>query len=139
MRELRLCWNFTNIRVQSLEPDTGKTREIDMLGAKAYFKTLYNRTRYAVCGDMVQKIEALERAQLAYSDKQETFLEQHLSYLTTISPFSEYEYSQLNEGVSLAVILEGQAFSEKVQGADDAGKDARNAGKNAADGANASY
>lgn len=109
-QELRLCWNFTNIRVQSLGSEN---RGIDILGAKNYFKTLFNKTGYSVCGLMVQKIEALETAQQVSASRQETFLETHLSYLSTIASFSEYEYSQLNEGVPLTVILDGHAFSER--------------------------
>lgn len=116
--ELRLCWNFTNIRVQSLEQETGKSKGIDILGAKNYFASLFNRTGYAVCGQMIRKIDAIEKAQQGHSGKQEAFLEQHRAYLTTIASFSEYEYSQLNEGIALPVILEGRAFSNKVHEAD---------------------
>jgi hypothetical protein len=110
--ELRLCWNFTNIRVET----PGTPASIDVLGAKTYFQTLYARTGYAICREMLQKIETLEAAQVGHTGKQEHFLTQHLPYLKTIATFSEYEYAQLNEGVPLEVILEGQAFSAQVQG-----------------------
>lgn len=116
--ELRLCWNFTNIRVQALEQEAGKHKGIDILGAKDYFVSLYNQTGYAVCGQMIQKIDDIERAQKGHSAKQEAFLEQHRTYLTTIASFSEYEYSQLNEGIELPVILEGRAFSKRVHDTD---------------------
>ena len=109
--ELRLCWNFTNIRVAT----PGKPADIDVLGAKTFFQTLYTRTGYPICQDMLQKIEALAGAQVGHTEKQERFLTQYLPYLKTIATFSEYEYAQLNEGVPLEVILEGQAFSKQVQ------------------------
>lgn len=112
--ELRLCWNFTNIRVAT----PGKPAGIDVLGAKAYFQTLYARTGYPLCQDILQKIEVLAGIQAGHTEKQERFLTQHLPYLKTIATFSEYEYAQLNEGVSLEVILEGQAFSAQVQDRD---------------------
>jgi hypothetical protein len=110
--DLRLCWNFTNIRVET----PGKTPGIDVLGAKTYFQTLYTRSGYPICQGMLQKIEALEAAPHGHTGKQERFLVEHSPYLKTIATFSEYEYAQLNEGVSLEVILEGQAFSAQVQG-----------------------
>lgn len=134
--ELRLCWNFTNIRVQAAagrpaaedgaaEAGTGAARTaesspgrpfgIDVLGAKTYFQTLYTRTGYPVCRDMLEKIESLERVQLGDTKKQGVFLEKNMPFLTTISSFSEYEYAQLNEGVPLEVIIEGQAFSAMIQ------------------------
>ena len=103
--ELRLCWNFTNIRVQRVLPES-EASGLDILGAKAYFETLYTRTGYPLCREMLDKIKRLEGAQLGQVGKQVSFLNQNMSLLTTVASFNAYEYGQLNEGIPLEKILE---------------------------------
>jgi hypothetical protein len=113
--DLRLCWNFINIRVEKPEPGNNKRgNRLDILSAKTYFETLYARTGHTLCQQMAVKIEQLVAKQLENTGKQETFLLENGQYLKTIGPFSDYEYLQLNEGVDLNKILEERAFSEKI-------------------------
>lgn len=118
--DLRLCWNFTNIRVEKLNNgnkglNSGKGQRLDVLSAKMYFDRLYKETHYPLCRQMVAKIEALEVAQLENSTALETFMRKNEAYLQTISSFSDYEYLQLNEGVQITGILEQRAFSDKIK------------------------
>jgi hypothetical protein len=113
--DLRLCWNFTNIRVEKLTPSKNRGHRLDVLSAKTYFGTLYTQTNYPLCRQMVNKIEELEILQLENTDKLETFIRENEQYIQTISSFSDYEYLQLNEGVEISKILEERAFSAKIQ------------------------
>ncbi|TDW99705.1 hypothetical protein [Dinghuibacter silviterrae] len=119
--ELRLCWNFINIRVQA----QGEPEQVDILGARTHFRNLYEKTGYPVCQAMAQKLEALEQALPGQTGKQEAFLTRNRSYLDMISGFSEYEFSQLNEGIPMTVILEGRdlgARFDKAGGVSDGAK-----------------
>ena len=101
--ELRLCWNFTNIRVQRTLLEA---TSLDLVGAKAYFETLYTKTGYPLCRGMLDKIKALESTQLSQVGRQVSFLNQNLSLLMTVAHFNAYEFGQLNEGISMEKILE---------------------------------
>lgn len=114
--DLRLCWNFTNIRIEhSIKKEF---KGIDVLGARRYFETLYSNTGYHICGEMLSKLTEIEAAQVRESGPQEHFLAENADYLATISGFSSYEFEQLNEGVPMKIILDGQAFSARVQAED---------------------
>jgi hypothetical protein len=96
--DLRLCWNFTNIRVEKSGQDHNKS---DVLAAKAYFKGLFDKTGYSICQKMVQKIEKLESTQVTGHDHLEHFIRERREYLDTLASFSASEYEKLNTGTPL--------------------------------------
>jgi len=103
--DLRLCWNFINIRVEKIEIEEKETTRIDVLAAKRYFETLYNYTRYPLCQKMVAKIKQIELSEFKGSDKLISFIQENKSYLETIFSFTSYEFDKLNERVPLTEIL----------------------------------
>jgi hypothetical protein len=103
--DLRLCWNFINIRVEKIEIEEKETNRIDVLAAKRYFETLYNYTRYPFCQKMVAKINQIELSEIKGSDKLISFMQENKSYLETIFSFTSYEFDKLNERVPLNEIL----------------------------------
>ena len=113
--DLKLCWNFINIRVEKLDLNKNRGNRVDVLAAKAYFEGLYKNTGYSVCGDMIKKIEEIEVAEIRSSKNLEEFMIEYEQYIKVISSFSVYEYSRLNEGVEVSKVLEERDFLNKLQ------------------------
>ena len=111
--DLRLCWNFINIRVEKTNQNKNRGNRIDVLGAKAYFEALYARTQYAICKDMILKIEEVELSEIKSTEELEGFIVKNKEWIDTISGFSAYEYSRLNEGISIEKIVEERGFLNK--------------------------
>lgn len=111
--DLRLCWNFINIRVEKIDHNKNRGNRIDVLGAKAYFEALYNRTQYSICRDMIFKIEEIELSEIKSTKRLEDFIVDNKEWIDAISFFSAYEYGQLNEGISIEKILEERKFLDK--------------------------
>ena len=72
--DLKLCWNFTNIRVEPINLDQPKEFGMDVLGAKKYFEDLYNHSGLSLAKKMVEKIEGIDQ-ELQLSDQAFAFIE----------------------------------------------------------------
>jgi len=112
--DLRLCWNFTNIRIEKLMLNKKRGHRIDVLASKAYFERLFEQTRYPICRDMVRKIEEIEVSEIGTTVLLEEFIREKSTYLQDLSSFSAYEFSMLNEGVAVATILAEREFLRKL-------------------------
>ena len=112
-QELRLCWNFTNIRVEPLEMHKNKGNSIDVLGAKSYFDELYKRTNYPITKELREKIAKIELSELMSSEPQQKFLADHKDYLTHIENYSAFEFELLNHGRSIEDIRMEMEFLKK--------------------------
>ncbi len=108
--DLRLCWNFTNIRAEKLNTGSNRGNRVDTLAAKAYFDTLYQRTQYPLCLDMVKKIEQVELSELESTHNLEAFILENREYLDILSSCSPHEYNNLNEGIPLQQVLAERDF-----------------------------
>ena len=113
--DLRLCWNFTNIRVEKLESSKDRGTRIDVLAAKAYFEKLFESTGFRTCQRMVEKIERIEVSKIMSTEKLERFLQVNEKYLQTIADFSGYEFSRLNDGVPAEQIVEDRQFFNRIR------------------------
>ena len=116
--DLRLCWNFTNIKAEKLARDKKETRvtgRLDLLGSKAYFSKLFERTHYQICREMVSKIEKIEAFQLENAVNLGKFMVENSSYLESISTFSYYEFLSLNEGTGLEQIKKDREFLKRFE------------------------
>jgi len=111
--DLKLCWNFTNIKVEKGDINKKKGNKVDVLTAKTYFKDLYTKTNYFICKKMVEKIESLEVSLIESLHPIEQFLQENKDYLETIKDFSVEDYNQLNDGKPLKDILLEQALFKK--------------------------
>ena len=111
--DLKLCWNFTNIRVEKGEVNQKKDKKVDILTAKAYFENLFQQTNYAICKKMVKKINILENALIQSTASLEKFLLQKKEYLEAIHDFSLEDYNELNKGKTIKDILTEQALFKK--------------------------
>jgi hypothetical protein len=106
--DLKLCWHFTNIRVEALENGKKPAVLTDLLATQRYYQALYQQTQLPVCAPMLQKIEALGQDNDTGTDLLAGFITQNKEYLLQITGLGSYQYDQLNEGVSLQAILNEQ-------------------------------
>ena len=112
-QELRLCWNFTNIRVEPLEMNKNRGSCIDVLGAKSYFDELYKRTNYPITKELRDKITKIELSELMSSEPQQKFLADQKDYLAHIENYSAFEFELLNHGRSIEDIRMEMEFLKK--------------------------
>ncbi len=99
--ELRMCWNFTNIRVEKLQLNKDRGNRLDILNAKNYFKELYEKTNYAFCKKLLQKITEIEVSDFVSTKAQKLFLKDHSEYLEMIKGYTAFEFELLNSGRSI--------------------------------------
>jgi hypothetical protein len=102
--DLKLCWNFINIRVDKAHLNKNSASGVDVLTAKAYFENIFRTTGFPVCNAMINKIQLIENAQIKNISQVEAFIKQNSNYLATVGNLSAYEFEQLNMGVSLEEI-----------------------------------
>ncbi len=99
--ELRLCWNFTNIRPAL----TDQEAPADPIGyAKRYYAAMAKACDYPVCTKMLSKLEALSASEPAIT-KQISFLQDRSYFLDTIFRLDAQAYAQLNSGQSPADLI----------------------------------
>lgn len=103
--DLKLCWNFINIRVEILETNSIRGNHIEILAAKPYFEKLYSKTGYSVCQKMIEKINNIQRSNIDFEPWVENFILQKKEDLEKMTQLSSEEFSRLNSGVGLADIF----------------------------------
>lgn len=103
--DLRLCWNFTNIRVESIHEADPRSVRSDLLLAKSYFETLYHSTQFDICRLMLDKIRSIQSISFFEPSAQQEFIRSNEGYLKSVASFSSYEYELLNSGRPLEEVL----------------------------------
>ena len=111
--DMRLCWNFINIRVEKTVLNKNQHIRLDVLAAKPYFKLLLERTGYPLCQKMIDKIARIEASQLAANERMQEFILQNKAYLENIASFTAQEYEKLNTGTPLEEVLFELNFLKK--------------------------
>ena len=111
--DLRLCWNFTNLRVEQLHFHKDRGNRLDVLGAKLYFEELYTKAGYPIAKALKDKIERIELSEFISSVPQQNFLAEHKDYLAHIENYSIFEFELLNHGRSLEEVEKEIAFLKK--------------------------
>lgn len=114
--DLKLCWNFINIRVERIDFNKNRCNRVDVLAAKTYFEELLNNTGYLICQKMLEMITLLELSQINSNRKPESFIKDNIEYVQTLSGFDAYEFGKLNQGESLADILLEKEILRKFGG-----------------------
>ena len=97
-KDLKLCWNFTNLSIEHFEENKNRGKRIDVLGAKRYFKELYDQTGYKPCLLLYQKIESLEISEFSSTSVQQVFMKTNKTFLEEIANYSTFEFDLLNKG-----------------------------------------
>ncbi len=99
--DLYLCWNFINIRVESIDQNKKGTNHIDVMAVKPYFKNIYDKTGYSVCLRMIAKINKIEALNIVSNPAIEDFIINNKEQLEKIAVLNKDEFNNLNLGMSL--------------------------------------
>ena len=113
--ELKLCWNFTNIRIEQFQRNKDRGNRLDVLAARGYFEELYKKTLYEPCRKLLEKIEKIELSEMISSEKQQTFIIENRPYLDIIENYSAFEFELLNRGRSINEVKKEIAFLKKFE------------------------
>jgi hypothetical protein len=111
--DLRLCWNFINIRIEGLDESraSGKVSP-GIFSAIHYYQSLYAATGWAFCQQMLTKIEQIREASAIDTTAQANFITQNGPYLTKLAGFTPYDYDKLNSGTTAdRIIAENELLS----------------------------
>lgn len=103
--DLKLCWNFINIKVASSDLSKNQESKIDILAVKTYFETLYGHTGYYFCNKMVNKIESIQLSSHFSFPAIENFILSNKEKLDKMASFDGTDFYNLNKGTSYKDIL----------------------------------
>jgi hypothetical protein len=112
-KELRLCWNFTNLRIEPFHLNKARGNRLDVLGAKIYFEELYSKTGYPITKELKDKISRIELSEFVSSEPQQKFISELKDYLVHIENYSEFEFELLNHGRTLEEVEKEVSFFKK--------------------------
>lgn len=113
--ELKLCWNFTNLRVEQFQRNKDRGNRLDVLAAKNYFKELYEKTNYQVCLKLLHKIDEIEISDFVSTEGQQKFIKDHQGYLDMIENYTAFEFEMLNSGRSIEEVKKEVDFLKKFE------------------------
>jgi hypothetical protein len=102
--ELKICWNFTNLRVEKFQLNKDRGNRVDVLAARNYFDELFQKTGYLICQKLLQKIETIEISELLSTEAQQNFIRDHREFLSLIEGYSTFEFELLNSGRDIAEV-----------------------------------
>jgi len=114
-QELRLCWNFINIRVvRNVQGELNESK-VDPFAARSYYETMFRNTGYLTCLEMIKKIEQIELRLAGGNSRLEGFIKSNRNYLNALSDFSSYEFDQLNREMDFDRVLKEREFLKKYE------------------------
>ena len=103
--DLVLCWNFSNIRVETIDINKNRGSRIDVMAVKPYFESLYKKTGFPLCIKMIDKISKLELSNIGSEPVIEEFIIKNKEHLDIISSLNKQEFNRLNSGNTIQDIL----------------------------------
>lgn len=103
--DLKLCWNFINIRVEKIELNKVRGNRIDVMAVKPYFEQLYSKTNYFLCPKMLAKIDEIEVSNIVSEPKIEDFINARKADLEIMYSLTAAEFAQMNRGVPFKDVL----------------------------------
>ncbi len=103
--DLYLCWNFTNIRIESIFLNKNSRNRIDVLSVKKYFSDLYEQTEYSTCKRMVEKIGQIEMSNIESNNELVAFLTNNNKWLEQVNELNKDEFSRYNSGTPISDLL----------------------------------
>ena len=102
--DLRLCWNFLNLRVASAPEAAQKHRGIHILAARRYFDELYVRSGYPMAKKLSERVTKLELAEDLSTEPQQKLLSGLREHLAHLEKYTEFEFELLNSGKTMEEI-----------------------------------
>jgi len=112
-QELRLCWNFINIRVVRNVAGESNESKVDPFAARSYYESMFRNTGYLTCLEMIKKIEQIEVRLAGGNNRLEGFIKANRNYLNALSDFSSYEFDKLNREMDFDRVLREREFLKK--------------------------
>ena len=103
--DLVLCWNFSNIRVETIDINKNRGSRNDVMAVKPYFESLYKKTGFPLCIKMIDKISKLELSNIGSEPVIEEFIIKNKEHLDIISSLNKQEFNRLNSGNTIQDIL----------------------------------
>ncbi|WP_439504795.1 hypothetical protein [Sediminibacterium sp.] len=103
--ELKLCWNFINLRVEPTHSDNSKEHGTAILGAKKYFTDLYLNAGFGLAKNMIEKIEGLEANGLKPNKTMLQFLTSNKDWLLHVNELTKEEFHRYNTGTPIEDLL----------------------------------
>jgi len=103
--DLKLCWNFINIRAEKLLLNKNRSNRIDILAVKTYFQDLYNKTGYSICSKMLDKINQIEISNIKSHPLLENFIVQNKEHLEMLNSLDNNEFNKLNQDIQLRDVM----------------------------------
>lgn len=113
-QELKLCWNFINIRIEDIQKSKERGNRTDLLLAREYFRNIFEGTGYALCQYLTKKIDRIEEEERITTAKQKEFISSQNNYLHLIQGFSSYEFELLNSGRDVEEVKKEADFIKKM-------------------------
>jgi hypothetical protein len=111
--DMRLCWNFVNIKVGPVVFDGPLAAKSDMLMAKNHFSTLFGNTGYEPCRKLLEKIGQIENHHKKGTGRMESFINAQKEQITVLSSLNEEDFLRLNAGVPLKdLVLEKEILKK---------------------------
>lgn len=108
-KDLKLCWNFLNIRVKN---EVGPSiLEVTGFAAIQYYEEIYHLTGWEIAGKMVQKLQALQKHQLP--GQVIGFLSEHKLSIHQMGELDANSLLRINQGELLENILLEQSIMQK--------------------------
>ena len=111
--ELKLCWNFINLRVEYFHRNNDRGNRLDVLRARNYFQELFDTTNNAVALKFLNKIAKIELSEIVSTSRQQSFLNEKKEYLKLIEGYSAFEFEMINRGRSIEDIQKEIAILKK--------------------------
>jgi hypothetical protein len=112
-QDLLLCWNFINIRVETIDYNKVRGNRIDVMAVRTYFEDLYSKTKYPFCLRMLEKIRTIEVANIESNKELEGFIIKNQTYFEQISLLDKDDFQRLNNGVPFKSILAEKEIARK--------------------------
>jgi hypothetical protein len=103
--DLKLCWNFINIRVEKIELNKVRGNRIDVIAVKTYFERLHSKTNYFLCPKMLAKIDEIEVSNIVSEPKIEDFINARKADFEIMYSLTASEFAQMNRGVPFKDVL----------------------------------
>jgi hypothetical protein len=103
--DLKLCWNFINIRVEKIELNKVRGNRIDVIAVKTYFERLHSKTSYFLCPKMLAKIDEIEVSNIVSEPKIEDFINARKADFEIMYSLTAAEFAHMNRGVPFKDVL----------------------------------
>ena len=114
--ELRLCWNFLNLKVETLQNTDKQGKILNFPVMYAYFEEIFKVTEDLIAQKLMQKVKQVnKKLKLRITDPQIKFLQDHHPYIKSLASFGPYEYELLNQGLTPSEIQQQMTEMKKIK------------------------